>query len=255
EGPRKMKLAEEGLARLAGTVDTVIAIPNDRLLHLVPRGTSFFESFKVADDLLRQAVQGISDIIITPGLINRDFADVKATMVGMGYAILGTAIAHGEDAAVEAARQAISCPLLEDSRIAGSRGILINVTGSSRLGLHEVNEACSIIREAAQYDDVQISFGVILNESMGDAVKITVIATGFQPPAAHPADVRGPVVPVVRVQAPPEPEPVEAVEYAASPAEPEPPKPSAVAAVETEPVIDLDDIDTPAYLRQGTLLN
>ena len=117
--------------------------------NLVPKGTSFFESFKVADDLLRQAVQGISDIIITPGLINRDFSDIKATMVGMGYAMMGTAEGRGENAAVEAARQAISCPLLEDTRIAGSRGILINITGSSSLGLHEVNEACTIIREAA----------------------------------------------------------------------------------------------------------
>ena len=123
EGPRRMRLAEEGLRKLASTVDTVIAIPNDRLLALVPRGTSFFEAFKVADDLLRQAVQGISDIIITPGLINRDFSDIKATMVGMGYAMMGTAIGRGENAAVEAARQAISCPLLEDTRIAGSRGI------------------------------------------------------------------------------------------------------------------------------------
>ena len=172
------------------TVDTVIAIPNDRLLALVPRGTSFFESFKVADDILRQAVQGISDIIITPGLINRDFSDIRATMVGMGYAMMGTAMGRGENAAVEAARQAISCPLLEDSRIAGSRGILINITGSSRLGLHEVNEACSIIREAADCDDVQINFGVILNESMADAVKITVIATGFQPENAPIADRR-----------------------------------------------------------------
>src|SRR4051794_3691481 len=113
EGTRRMRLAEDGLARLASTVDTVIAIPNDRLLNLVPRGTSFFESFKVADDLLRQAVQGISDIIITPGLINRDFSDIKATMVGMGYAMMGTAIGRGEQAAVDAARQAISCPLLE----------------------------------------------------------------------------------------------------------------------------------------------
>jgi len=121
EGPRRMRLAEDGLGRLASTVDTVIAIPNDRLLALVPRGTSFFEAFKVADDLLRQAVQGISDIIVTPGLINRDFSDIKATMVGMGYAMMGTAIGHGEKAAVEAARQAISCPLLEDSRISGSR--------------------------------------------------------------------------------------------------------------------------------------
>src|SRR6266700_240368 len=209
EGPRKMRFAEDGLARLANTVDTVIAIPNDRLLSLVPRGTSFFESFKVADDLLRQAVQGISDIIITPGMINRDFADVKATMVGMGYAMLGTAIARGENAAVEAARQAISCPLLEDSRISGSRGVLINITGSSRLGLHEVNEACQIIRQAADCDDVQINFGVILNESMEDAVKITVIATGFQPDNAPIADRRTAVTPVIRVQARlPEPEPV-----------------------------------------------
>ncbi len=167
EGPRRMRLAEEGLGMLASTVDTVIAIPNDRLLALVPRGTSFFESFKVADDLLRQAVQGISDIIVTPGLINRDFSDIKSTMMGMGYAMMGTAIGRGEKAAVEAARQAISCPLLEDARISGSRGILINITGSSRLGLHEVNEACSIIREAAECDDVQINFGVILNEAHG----------------------------------------------------------------------------------------
>src|SRR5450631_3991593 len=193
EGPRRMRMAEEGLARLAGTVDTVIAIPNDRLLKLVPKGTSFFESFKVADDLLRQAVQGISDIIITPGLINRDFSDIKATMVGMGYAMMGTAIGRGENAAVDAARQAISCPLLEDSRIAGSRGILINITGSSKLGLHEVNEACTIIREAAGGDDVQINFGVILNEAMADAVKITVIATGFQPDNAPIAERRGTV--------------------------------------------------------------
>ena len=251
EGPRKMKLAQEGLARLASTVDTVIAIPNDRLLSLVPRGTSFFDSFKVADDLLRQAVQGISDIIITPGMINRDFADVKATMVGMGYAMLGTAIAHGEGAAVEAAKQAISCPLLEDSRIAGSRGVLINITGSSQLGLHEVHEACTIIREAAQCDEVQINFGVILNESMADAVKITVIATGFAPPSTVVSPVRGPVIPVVRVQAPPEPEPVHEEEYAAAPPEPEPAAPQ----VDPEPILDLDDLDTPAYLRQGTLLN
>src|SRR3954465_1621364 len=181
EGHRRMRMAEEGLGRLAGTVDTVIAIPNDRLLKLVPKGASFFESFKVADDLLRQAVQGISDIILTPGLINRDFSDIKATMIGMGYAMLGTATGQGENAAVEAARQAISCPLLEDSRIAGSRGVLINITGSASLGLHEVSEACSIIREAAGSDDVQVNFGVIQIEAMGDSVKITVIATGFQP--------------------------------------------------------------------------
>jgi cell division protein FtsZ len=253
EGSRRMRLAEEGLSRLATTVDTVIAIPNDRLLALVPRGTSFFESFKVADDLLRQAVQGISDIIVTPGLINRDFSDIKATMAGMGYAMMGTAIGRGEKAAVEAARQAISCPLLEDSRISGSRGILINITGSSRLGLHEVNEACSIIREAAECDDVQINFGVILNESMADAVKITVIATGFQPENAPMAERRTPVQ--VRVQPRlPEPEPeieiVEEQEIVEVEPEMEP-----VMAAEADPILDMDDLDTPAYLRQGRLLN
>jgi cell division protein FtsZ len=253
EGARRMRLAEDGLGRLAGTVDTVIAIPNDRLLNLVPRGTSFFESFKIADDLLRQAVQGISDIITTPGLINRDFSDIRATMVGMGYAMMGTAIGRGEKAAVEAARQAISSPLLEDSRIAGSRGILINITGSSRLGLHEVNEACSIIREAAECEDVQINFGVIVNESLADAVKITVIATGFQPENAplpeRPASKA--VVPVIKVVRPPEPEPVFEVE----PVHVAAPEPAPELMAEADPVLDMDDLDTPAYLRQGRLLN
>jgi cell division protein FtsZ len=254
EGSRRMRLAEDGLGMLASMVDTVIAIPNDRLLALVPRGTSFFESFKVADDLLRPAVQGISDIIVTPGLINRDFSDIKATMAGMGYAMMGTAIGRGEKAAVEAARQAISCPLLEDARISGSRGVLINITGSSRLGLHEVNEACSIIREAAECDDVQINFGVIMNEDMADTVKITVIATGFQPENAPIADRRR--ASDIRIQPrlpepPPPPPPV--IEPVLEP-EPQP-----FLAGEPEPSLeldlDLDDLDTPAYLRQNRLLN
>jgi cell division protein FtsZ len=254
EGPRRMRLAEEGLEMLASTVDTVIAIPNDRLLALTPRGTSFFESFKVADDLLRQAVQGISDIIITPGLINRDFSDIKATMVGMGYAMMGTAIGRGENAAVDAARQAISSPLMEDSRIAGSRGILINITGSSRLGLHEVNEACSIIREAADCDEVQITFGVILNESMADAVKITVIATGFQPATAAVAERRGSVTPVAIVQ-PRVPEPEPAIGHAPVREPQAQPEPMPMAEADPMLELDMDDLDTPAYLRQGRLLN
>lgn len=256
EGPRRAKLAAQGLASLAGSVDTVIAIPNDRLLSLVPKGTSFFDAFKVADDLLRQAVQGISDIMTTPGLINRDFADIKSIMQGMGYAMMGTATARGENAAVEAARQAISCPLLEDTRIAGSRGILINITGSSHLGLHEVNDACNIIREAAACDDVQINFGVILNESLADAVKITVIATGFQPQDAPVAADRRPIDILAETRLP------ETVFAAPSPAaepesEPEAePEPAAAAAgEEEEPMLDLDDLETPAYLRQGRLLN
>ena len=262
EGPKRMRLAEEGLCKLTETVDTVIAIPNDRLLSLVPRGTSFFDAFKLADDLLRQAVQGISDIINTTGAINRDFADIKASMVGMGFAMMGTAMAHGENAAVEAARQAISCPLLEDTRIAGSRSMLINITGSSRLGFHEVNEACSIIRQAAECDDVQINFGVILNETMADAVKITVIATGFQPKGFVVAERRHNVTPVIRVHAPvtePEPQPSMELELESEPVrEPEPPPQiSRAAASSSEPdsVLDLDDLDTPAYLRQGRLVN
>src|SRR5215813_13645244 len=256
EGPRRMRLADQGLARLAATVDTVIAIPNDRLLSLVPRGTSFFESFKVADDLLRQAVQGISDIIITPGLINRDFSDIKATMLGMGYAMLGTAVARGENAAVEAARQAISCPLLEDTRISGSRGVLINITGSSRLGLHEVNEACSIIREAAECGEVQINFGVILNEAMDDSVKITVIATGFRPEGAPEVDRHAAVEPIIRAQPRMvEPEPIPVFESEPEPIPMPDPEPIRAAPAETEPLLDLEDLDTPAYLRQGRLLN
>jgi cell division protein FtsZ len=267
EGRRRMKQADSGLGDLASTVDTVIAIPNDRLLTLVPRGASFFESFRLADDVLRQAVQGISDIIVTPGLINRDFSDIRATMTGMGYAMLGTATAQGENAAIDAARQAINSPLLDDSRIKGSRGMLINITGSSRLGLHEVNEACSIIREAADCEDVQISFGVILNESLGDSVKITVIATGFQPENAPTAKRQQIVVesrPVVASPMPPpppieEPEP-ERMEYAAP--EPPPPPSPVTHAGPARPLpppqpngFDSDDLDTPAYMRQGKLLN
>jgi cell division protein FtsZ len=253
EGARRKRLADEGLGKLASTVDTVIAIPNDRLLALAPRGTSFFEAFKMADDILRQAVQGISDIITTPGIINRDFSDIRTTMMGMGYAMLGTAVARGEKAAVEAARQAISCPLLEDSRISGSRGILINITGSSRLGLHEVNEACSIIREAADCDDVQINFGVILNEAMQDAVKITVIATGFTPEAAPQPERR--IVPDARRPARPEPVSERIPEREPAPLKVEPEPPPVLQAEPEPPALDLDDIDTPAYLRQGRLLN
>src|SRR3954471_15133695 len=180
EGPKRRKQADQGLAELASVVDTVITIPNDQLLDLVPKGTSFFEAFRVADDVLRQAVQGISDIITTPGLINRDFSDIRSIMLGMGYAMMGTASASGENASIEAARQAISSPLLEEGGVKGARGILINITGSSKLSLHDVNEACSLIRAAAEYDDVQINFGIVLDEALEDEVKITVIATGFQ---------------------------------------------------------------------------
>jgi cell division protein FtsZ len=250
EGPRRMRLAEEGLRRLATAVDTVIAIPNDRLLALVPRGTSFFEAFRTADDLLRQAVQGISDIIVTPGLINRDFSDIKATMIGMGYAMMGTAVGRGEKAAVDAARQAISCPLLEDTRIAGSRGILINITGSSRLGLHEVNEACSIIREAAGSDDLQVNFGLIANDSMGDSVKVTVIATGFPSPESKRE-------PVIEVRLPSEFFSDRAPDSRAAPPVSEhvpPPPVEEPLSMAAAPVFE-EELDVPAYLRKGKMVN
>src|ERR1700736_2011043 len=180
EGPRRMKAAERGLAEIGATVDTVITVPNDRLIELVPKGTSFFEAFKMADDIVRQAVQGISDIITTPGLVNRDFSDIRSIMLGMGYGMMGTASASGENASIEAARQAISSPLMEEGGVKGARGVLINITGSSRLSLHDVNEACSLIRAATSNEDAQINFGVVLNEALKDEVKITVIATGFQ---------------------------------------------------------------------------
>lgn len=179
EGNKRMAIAEKGLAELAETVDTVVTIPNERLIEVVERGTSFFESFRIADDILRQAVQGISDIITIPGIINRDFADVRTIMQGMGYAVMGSAVAGGSSAAVEAARNAVSSPLLEDTSIEGARGILINITGSSKLGLHEVHEASSIIQKAA-HPEANIIFGAVLNDSVEDDVKITVIATGFR---------------------------------------------------------------------------
>jgi len=173
-----MQQAERGIAELMESVDTTIVIPNEKLLA-VAENAGFFESFRIADDILRQGVQGISDIITIPGIINRDFADVKAIMAGMGYAVMGTATASGEHRTVEAAQRAIASPLLEAGAIDGARGILINITGSNSLKLAEVQQACTIIQGAA-HEDANIIFGAVLDEKMKDAVKITVIATGFK---------------------------------------------------------------------------
>jgi cell division protein FtsZ len=178
EGKRRMQQAERGIAELMESVDTTIVIPNEKLLA-VAENAGFFESFRVADDILRQGVQGISDIITIPGIINRDFADVKAIMSGMGYAVMGTATASGEHRTVEAAQRAIASPLLEAGAIDGARGILINITGSNSLKLAEVQQACTIIQGAA-HEDANIIFGAVLDEKMKEAVKITVIATGFK---------------------------------------------------------------------------
>ncbi len=178
EGKRRMQQAERGISELMESVDTTIVIPNEKLLG-VAEDAGFFESFRIADDILRQGVQGISDIITIPGIINRDFADVKTIMARMGYAVMGTASACGANRTIEAAQRAIASPLLEAGAIDGARGILINITGSSSLKLAEVQRACSIIQEAA-HEDANIIFGAVMDEKMKDAVKITVIATGFR---------------------------------------------------------------------------
>jgi cell division protein FtsZ len=179
EGKRRMGQAIDGLAQLKECVDSVIAIPNDRLLQTVARNTPVSEAFRVADDVLRQAVQGISDIITVPGQINLDFADVRAVMKGMGQAVMGTGIGEGENRSVEAAQRAISNPLLEDSSIEGARGIIVNITGGLDLSLAEASEATSLITKVAD-PEANVIYGIVTDESMGEAVKVTVIATGFQ---------------------------------------------------------------------------
>jgi cell division protein FtsZ len=268
EGAKRRKQAEQGLAELASVADTVITIPNDQLLKLAPKGTSFMDAFRMADDVLRQAVQGISDIINLPGLVNRDFSDVRSIMTGMGYAMMGTSSARGENACVAAAQKAIHSPLMDGGGLHGARGVLINITASSELGLHQVNEACNLVREAADNDDVQINFGVVLDEDMGDEVKITVIATGFQRENLPRIERRTAKTEVVAAPPPPPPiaeprwiedaepeiaEPVLAEAPAPEPVHEEPAPLSMAAAatapspVESDPLFD--DLEVPAILR------
>ncbi|MEK7783417.1 MAG: cell division protein FtsZ [Candidatus Binatota bacterium] len=178
EGKKRMRQSEEGIHELKEHVDTLIVIPNQRLLSIAAKTTTMLEAFQKADDILLQAVRGISDLIITPGLINLDFADVRTVMAEMGLALMGAASASGENRAVEAAQKAISSPLLEDISIHGARGVLINITGGPDLCLYEVNEAASMIQEEA-HDDANIIFGAVIDERMKDEIRITVIATGF----------------------------------------------------------------------------
>jgi cell division protein FtsZ len=225
EGKRRMQQAERGMQELLESVDTVIVIPNEKLLA-VAKDAGFFESFRIADDVLRQGVQGISDIITIPGVINRDFADVKTTMAGMGYAVMGTAMRSGPNRAVEAAMAAMASPLLEAGAIDGARGILINITGSSSLKLTEVNEASSIIQNAA-HEDANIIFGAVQDETMGDEVKITVIATGFKQqemPQRRERMLAESTLPTMRYDVPIQPRVVT-------------PRPSARFASETEPEV------------------
>ena len=178
EGRRRMQLAERGVEELRAAVDTLITIPNERLLSFVDRGTPLSEAFLIADDVLRQAVQGISDLITVSGEVNVDFADVRTIMSGMGMALMGTGIARGENRSLEAAQRAISSPLLEETSIEGAKGVLINVSGGPDLTLHEVAEACQIIQDAVDIDANIIS-GMVMDPELEDEMKITVIATGF----------------------------------------------------------------------------
>lgn len=179
EGKKRNGQAEAGIAELRKMVDTLIIVPNQRLLSLGGKEISLLDAFRKADDILYHAVKGISDLIMIPGLINLDFADVKKIMSQMGLALMGTGTAGGENRAVEAAQKAISSPLLEDNTIQGARGILLNITGGPSMTLHEINEASSMI-QAEVHEDANIIFGTVVDESMGDEIRITVIATGFE---------------------------------------------------------------------------
>ena len=238
EGRRRMELAEQGLEELRGAVDTLITIPNERLLNFVERGTPLSEAFRIADDVLRQAVQGISDLITVPGEVNVDFADVKAIMTGMGMALMGTGVAKGESRALDAAQRAISSPLLEETSIDGAKGVLINISGGADLTLHEVAEAAQVISEAVD-PAANIISGMVIDEAMEEEMKVTVIATGFKQEAARPA--ARPVAAEVRTyeddsfftarrepEPAAEPEPFQLSEPA-QPAAPAPPEPEPIA--------------------------
>ena len=178
EGKKRLAQAERGIESLKGKVDTLVVIPNDKLLQIIDRKTSIIEAFRMADDVLRQGVQGISDLIAVPGLINLDFADVKTIMLDRGMAHMGIGRASGENRAEDAAKQAIQSPLLETS-IEGARGVIINITGGSDVGLHEANTAAELVQRSAD-PEANIIFGSVTDDSMGDEIQITVIATGFE---------------------------------------------------------------------------
>ncbi len=227
EGKKRMRQAEEGIEELKSSVDTLIVIPNQRLLSIAARTTTMLEAFQKADDVLLQAVRGISDLIITPGLINLDFADVRTVMAEMGLALMGAAVASGENRAIEAAQKAISSPLLEDISIQGARGVLINITGGPDLCLHEVNEAASMIQEEA-HEDANIIFGAVIDEGLTDEIRITVIATGFGD---------------AKEEKKPAPQPVASVSSIAS-----------AAAAKNKKIVHLgtivDDLDQPTWQRK-----
>lgn len=258
EGRKRAQQADQGLRELKECVDTVITIPNEKLLQTVQRGTSLSEAFRVADDILRQGVQGISDIIQIPGIINVDFADVKTIMQGMGMALMGTGTARGETRAADAARKAISSPLLEEASIHGARGVLINITGADNLLLHEVSEAAAIVHKAAD-EEANIIFGAVLDNRMSDEIKITVIATGFDKKEGKTLQAgEAPQHPTLKiVDSPAEVVPLtQAARAGASGHSSGEAGPAGLEMGELEPIslerkgIDKNDLDVPAFLRR-----
>jgi cell division protein FtsZ len=189
EGVQRTRRAEDGIDELKKQVDSVIVIPNERLIQVVERRTSILDAFKMADDVLRQGVQGITDLITVPGIINLDFADVRTIMQDAGASLMGIGVASGENRAAEAAQSAISSPLLETT-VAGATGVLLNITGGSDMGLFEIDEAASIIRQAA-HAECNVIFGAVIDDTMGDQLRVTVIATGFEGNQAAEAESPG----------------------------------------------------------------
>jgi cell division protein FtsZ len=243
EGKRRMAQAEAGLEALRGVVDTLITIPNQRLLTAVERGTSLGDAFRVADSVLQQAVQGISDLILVPGLINLDFADVRTIMSGMGMAMMGTGVGRGDNRAVDAAQKAVASPLLDDTSIAGARGVLINFTGGPDLTIHEVDEAAKVVHEAAD-DDANIIFGAVIDPDMRDEIRITVIATGF-------ADRKEMLQPAKVLDLPRTSRPAAIGGGGGSATVWRRPRPAAETRTEVGAAgIEVDELDVPTFLRK-----
>jgi len=232
EGRRRTQAAETGIDELRSVVDTLIAIPNQRLLSVVDRGTPLLDAFRVADSVLHQAVQGISDLILVPGLINLDFADVRMIMAGMGLALMGTGIGRGEHRALDAAQKAVASPLLDDTSIAGAKGILINITGGPDLTLHEVDEAAKAVTEAS-HEEANIIFGAVIDESLSEEIRVTVIATGFAERASQGAG-----------------KPVDLKSYARSGERQAWRRRAELRAEGQEEPSDDTDLDIPAFLRR-----
>jgi cell division protein FtsZ len=224
---------------LRGVVDTLIAIPNQRLLSVVDRGTPLLEAFKVADTVLQQAVQGISDLILVPGLVNLDFADVRTIMSGMGMAMMGTGMGHGEHRALDAAQKAVASPLLDDTSIEGARGILINFTGGADLSIHELEEAARIVQEAA-HEEANIIFGAVIDPTLQDEVRMTVIATGFTERKQESSPTK--VVDLPRASRPGTPQPGAAAAWRR--------RLAADARAEADDPLADADYDVPAFLRR-----